>query len=38
MGLGSEPSARTPATAAMTVAWYTLGGLVAAAATRALRR
>jgi hypothetical protein len=38
VGLGSESSARTPATAAMTVAWYTLGGLVAAAATRALRR
>jgi len=38
VGLGSEPSARTPQTAAMTVAWYTLGGLVAAATARALRR
>lgn len=32
LGLGSEPSARTPATQAMTVAWYTVGGLAAAAA------
>jgi hypothetical protein len=29
MGLGTEPSARTPQTMAMTVAWYTLGGLAA---------
>jgi hypothetical protein len=29
MGLGTEPSARTPQTAAMTIAWYTLGGLAA---------
>lgn len=34
MGLGSRPVNRTPATAAMTVAWYTLGGLAAAAAYR----
>ena len=36
MGLGSEPSARTPATQAMTIAWYTVGGLAAAAAYRML--
>ncbi|HEX8073244.1 MAG TPA: hypothetical protein VF546_25080 [Pyrinomonadaceae bacterium] len=32
LGLGSDASARTPATQAMTIAWYTLGGLTAAAA------
>lgn len=37
LGLGSAPSRRTPATAAMTVAWYTLGGLAAAGAARLLR-
>jgi predicted cobalt transporter CbtA len=26
LGLGSSPSARTPATAAMTIAWYLAGG------------
>jgi hypothetical protein len=31
LGLGRDASARTPATKAMTVAWYTLGGLAAAA-------
>jgi len=31
MGLGYRPAARTPQTAAMTVAWYLLGGFVAAA-------
>ena len=31
LGLGTGPSARTTATEAMTVAWYTLGGLAAAA-------
>lgn len=36
MGLGSRPGARTPQTAAMTVAWYTAGGLAASAAHRAL--
>lgn len=36
LGLGSAPSRRTPQTAAMTVAWYTLGGLVAGAAYRAI--
>ena len=29
MGLGTEPSARTRQTAAMTIAWYTLGGIAA---------
>ena len=29
MGLGEEPSARTPATIVMTVAWYLAGGLAA---------
>lgn len=29
LGLGAGPSRRTPQTAAMTVGWYTLGGLVA---------
>ena len=32
LGLGSGPSARTPQTQAMTIAWYTVGGLAAAAA------
>lgn len=36
LGLGSAPSARTPATQAMTIAWYTVGGLAAAAAYRML--
>jgi len=31
LGLGTRPSRRTPQTAVMTVAWYTLGGLVAGA-------
>lgn len=31
LGLGDDASARTPATQAMTVAWYALGGLAAAA-------
>jgi hypothetical protein len=34
LGLGTGPSARTPATQAMTVAWYLVGGLAAAAAYR----
>ena len=38
MGLGSRPSRRTPQTKAMTVAWYLLGGLAAAAAYRALAK
>ncbi len=37
LGLGTAPSRRTPQTAAMTVAWYTVGGLVAGAVARALR-
>jgi hypothetical protein len=31
LGLGRKPVQRTPQTMAMTVAWYTLGGLAAAA-------
>lgn len=38
MGLGSRPTNRTRATQAMTVAWYLLGGLAAAAASRVLAR
>jgi hypothetical protein len=34
LGLGDEPSARTPSTQAMTIAWYTIGGLAAGAAYR----
>jgi hypothetical protein len=33
MGLGKEPTNRTPQTQAMTVAWYLIGGLAAAAAS-----
>ena len=29
LGLSSAPSARTKATQAMTIGWYTLGGVVA---------
>jgi hypothetical protein len=36
LGLGAEPSGRTPQTKAMTVAWYVLGGLAAAALSRTL--
>jgi hypothetical protein len=36
LGLGSRPGSRTSQTAAMTVAWYTAGGLAASAAHRAL--
>lgn len=36
LGLGTAPSRRTPATALMTVAWYTLGGLVAGAVCQQL--
>lgn len=38
MGLGEAPSNRTPQTQAMTVAWYTVGGLVAGAVARGLRQ
>ncbi|MDB5263656.1 MAG: hypothetical protein JWQ14_2939 [Adhaeribacter sp.] len=36
LGLGTEPSGRTPQTKVMTVAWYLLGGLAAAALSRTL--
>ena len=36
LGLGQQPGARYPATQAMTVAWYSIGGLAAAAAFQAL--
>lgn len=38
MGLGSKPTARRADTALMTVAWYTLGALTAAAVINALRK
>ena len=38
LGLGEAPSNRTPQTQAMTVAWYTVGGLVAGAVAKALRQ
>ncbi|WP_400192467.1 hypothetical protein [Hymenobacter sp. B81] len=38
LGLGDGPSNRTPQTSLMTVAWYTLGGLVAAGVSRAWSR
>ena len=38
LGLGYRQSNRTPQTQAMTVAWYTLGGLVAAAVARGLKK
>lgn len=38
LGLGEKQSGRTPQTMAMTVAWYTLGGLAAGLAGRALRK
>lgn len=37
LGLGEGPSNRTPQTQAMTVAWYTVGGLVAGAVAQVLR-
>lgn len=37
MRLGTAPTNRTPQTQAMTVAWYTFGGLVAGATAQALR-
>lgn len=37
LGLGEAPSNRTPQTKLMTVAWYTVGGLVAGAIAEALR-
>jgi hypothetical protein len=38
LGLGTAPSGRTPQTKAMTVAWYTLGGVVAGVVGRAVRK
>jgi hypothetical protein len=38
LGLGTKPSRRTPQTAAMTVAWYTIGGLVAGAVYGCLQK
>ncbi|MVN76541.1 hypothetical protein GO988_09425 [Hymenobacter sp. HMF4947] len=38
LGLGEAPSNRTTQTKAMTVAWYTVGGLVAGALAQALRK
>ena len=38
LGLGTAPSGRTPQTQAMTVAWYTVGGLVAGVVAQGLRR
>ena len=38
LGLGEAPTNRTPQTQFRTVAWYTLGGLVAGATARALRK
>lgn len=38
LGLGTAPSGRTPQTRAMTVAWYTVGGVVAGAVAAALRQ
>ena len=38
LGLGTAPSNRTPQTQAMTVAWYTVGGLVAGAVAQAFRK
>jgi hypothetical protein len=36
LGLGRQPGRRGPATHLLTVAWYTIGGLAAAATLRAL--
>ena len=38
MGLGTAPTRRTEGTAAMTVGWYLVGGLVTAATYRWLKR
>jgi hypothetical protein len=38
LGLGRQPGQRTPYTQALTVAWYTLGGLAAAAAAEAFEK
>lgn len=36
MGLGDEPSGRSTATLAMTIGWYTMGGIAAGLVARAL--
>ncbi|SFE60889.1 hypothetical protein [Spirosoma endophyticum] len=38
MGLGTAPTKRTPATAAMTIGWYLVGGLVTAGVYTWLKR
>jgi hypothetical protein len=38
IGLGHQPDENTPATQAMTIAWYLTGGVVAAAVARRLTR
>ena len=38
MGLGTAPSSRTPATTAMTIGWYLVGGLTTAAVYSLLKR
>ncbi|HLS95193.1 hypothetical protein [Sphingobacterium allocomposti] len=38
VGLDDTPVTRTPLTKVLTVAWYTIGGVVAAATVQALRR
>jgi len=38
MGLGTGPSARTPATKAMTISWYLAGGIAAGLAYQLLHR
>jgi hypothetical protein len=38
LGLGKSPHRKTPVTQVMTVTWYTLGGLAAAAVLKAWRR
>lgn len=38
MNLGKAPARKTDQTAAMTIAWYTFGGLASAVVYRALRR
>lgn len=38
MGLGTAPSSRTPATAAMTIGWYLVGGLATAGIYTLLKR
>ena len=38
LGLGNQPHRKAPFTQLMTIAWYTFGGIAAAAATRALAR